>query len=329
MNRTFPTTRLRRNRSTGFIRKLVSENKIDTSDLIYPMFLIDGKNKIEQIDSMPGIVRHSLDNFLKEAEEVYRLGVPAIAIFPNIEASLRDAEGSEATNREGLVPKAVREIKKHLPELGVMTDVALDPYTNHGHDGLLSDSGYILNDETVKVLCEQALVCAEAGADIIAPSDMMDGRVGEIRNRLDLNHLNLTLIMAYSAKYASKYYGPFRDAVGANNTLKGDKKTYQMDPANSDEALHEIALDLSEGADMVMVKPGLPYLDVIKRVKDKFDVPVFAYQVSGEYSMHKAAIDKGWVDKEVIFESLMCFKRAGATGILTYFAKEFAQLQNN
>ncbi len=329
MNRTFPTTRLRRNRSTGFIRKLVSENKIDTSDLIYPMFLIDGKNKIEPIDSMPGIVRHSLDNFLKEAEEVYRLGVPAIAIFPNIEASLRDAEGSEATNREGLVPKAVREIKKHLPELGVMTDVALDPYTNHGHDGLLSDSGYILNDETVKLLCEQALVCAEAGADIIAPSDMMDGRVGEIRNTLDLNHLNLTLIMAYSAKYASKYYGPFRDAVGANNTLKGDKKTYQMDPANSDEALHEIALDLSEGADMVMVKPGLPYLDVIKRVKDKFDVPVFAYQVSGEYSMHKAAIDKGWVDKEVIFESLMCFKRAGATGILTYFAKEFAQLQNN
>ncbi len=329
MNRTFPTTRLRRNRSTGFIRKLVSENKIDTSDLIYPMFLIDGKNKIEPIDSMPGIVRHSLDNFLKEAEEVYRLGVPAIAIFPNIEASLRDAEGSEATNREGLVPKAVREIKKHLPELGVMTDVALDPYTNHGHDGLLSDSGYILNDETVKVLCEQALVCAEAGADIIAPSDMMDGRVGEIRNRLDLNHLNLTLIMAYSAKYASKYYGPFRDAVGANNTLKGDKKTYQMDPANSDEALHEIALDLSEGADMVMVKPGLPYLDIIKRVKDKFDVPVFAYQVSGEYSMHKAAIDKGWIDKEVIFETLMCFKRAGATGILTYFAKEFAQLQNN
>lgn len=329
MNRTFPTTRLRRNRSTGFIRKLVSENKIDTSDLIYPMFLIDGKNKIEPIDSMPGIVRHSLDNFLKEAEEVYRLGVPAIAIFPNIEASLRDAEGSEATNREGLVPKAVREIKKHLPELGVMTDVALDPYTNHGHDGLLSDSGYILNDETVKVLCEQALVCAEAGADIIAPSDMMDGRVGEIRNRLDLNHLNLTLIMAYSAKYASKYYGPFRDAVGANNTLKGDKKTYQMDPANSDEALHEIALDLSEGADMVMVKPGLPYLDVIKRVRDKFDVPVFAYQVSGEYSMHKAAIDKGWIDKEVIFETLMCFKRAGATGILTYFAKEFAQLQNN
>ena len=329
MNRTFPTTRLRRNRSTGFIRKLVSENKIDASDLIYPMFLIDGKNKIEQIDSMPGIVRHSLDNFLKEAEEVYKLGIPAIAIFPNIEASLRDAEGSEATNREGLVPKAVREIKKHLPELGVMTDVALDPYTNHGHDGLLSDSGYILNDETVKVLCEQALVCAEAGADIIAPSDMMDGRVGEIRNRLDLNHLNLTLIMAYSAKYASKYYGPFRDAVGANNTLKGDKKTYQMDPANSDEALHEIALDLSEGADMVMVKPGLPYLDVIKRVKDKFDVPVFAYQVSGEYSMHKAAIDKAWIDKEVIFESLMCFKRAGATGILTYFAKEFAQLQNN
>ena len=329
MNRKFPTTRLRRNRSTEFIRKLVSENKIDTSDLIYPMFLIDGKNKIEQIDSMPGIARHSLDKFLKEAEEAHRLGIPAIAIFPNIEPSLRDTKGSEATNREGLVPRAVREIKKQLPELGVMTDVALDPYTNHGHDGLLSDSGYILNDETVKILCEQALVCAEAGSDIIAPSDMMDGRVGEIRNQLDLNGHNLTLIMAYSAKYASKYYGPFRDAVGANKTLKGDKKTYQMDPANSDEALHEIALDLSEGADMVMVKPGLPYLDVIQRVKDKFDVPVFAYQVSGEYSMHKAAIDKGWIDKEVLFESLMCFKRAGASGILTYFAKEFAQLQNN
>ena len=328
MNRKFPTTRLRRNRSTEFIRKLVSENKIDTSDLIYPMFLIDGKNKIEQINSMPGIARHSLDKFLQEAEEAHRLGIPAIAIFPNIEPSLRDTKGSEATNREGLVPRAVREIKKQLPELGVMTDVALDPYTNHGHDGLLSDSGYILNDETVKILCEQALVCAEAGSDIIAPSDMMDGRVGEIRNQLDLNGHNLTLIMAYSAKYASKYYGPFRDAVGANKTLKGDKKTYQMDPANSDEALHEIALDLSEGADMVMVKPGLPYLDVIQRVKDKFDVPVFAYQVSGEYSMHKAAIDKGWIDKEVLFESLMCFKRAGASGILTYFAKEFAQLQN-
>ena len=329
MNRKFPTTRLRRNRSTEFIRKLVSENKVDTADLIYPMFLIDGKNKIEQIDSMPGIVRHSLDKFVKEAEEVHKLGIPAIAIFPNIEPSLRDAEGSEATNREGLVPTAVREIKKHIPELGVMTDVALDPYTNHGHDGLLNDKGYILNDETVKVLCEQALVCAEAGADIIAPSDMMDGRVGEIRNRLDLEHLNLTLIMAYSAKYASKYYGPFRDAVGANKTLKGDKKTYQMDPANSDEALHEIALDLAEGADMVMVKPGLPYLDVVRRVKDRFDVPVFAYQVSGEYSMHMAAINRGWMDKEVLFESLVCFKRAGASGILTYFAKEFAQLRNN
>ena len=329
MNRKFPTTRLRRNRSHEFVRRLVSENKIDTSDLIYPMFLIDGKNRVEKIDSMPGIARHSLDKFIKEAEEAHNLGIPAIAIFPNIEPNLRDAVGSEATNRGGLVPRAVIEIKKRLPDLGVMTDVALDPYTSHGHDGLLNDSGYILNDETVKILCEQALVCAEAGADIIAPSDMMDGRVGEIRKQLDFNNFDLTLIMAYSAKYASKYYGPFRDAVGANNTLRGDKKTYQMDPANSDEALQEVALDLSEGADMVMVKPGLPYLDVVRRVKDKFNIPVFAYQVSGEYSMHKAAIEKGWMDKGVIVESLICFKRAGANGVLTYFAKEFAQLQNN
>ena len=293
------------------------------------MFLIDGKNRVEKIDSMPGIARHSLDKFIKEAEEAHNLGIPAIAIFPNIEPNLRDAVGSEATNRGGLVPRAVTEIKKRLPDLGVMTDVALDPYTSHGHDGLLNDSGYILNDETVKILCEQALVCAEAGADIIAPSDMMDGRVGEIRKQLDFNNFDLTLIMAYSAKYASKYYGPFRDAVGANNTLRGDKKTYQMDSTNSDEALQEVALDLSEGADMVMVKPGLPYLDVVRRVKDKFNIPVFAYQVSGEYSMHKAAIEKGWMDKGVIVESLICFKRAGANGVLTYFAKEFAQLQNN
>ena len=306
----------------------MSENKIDTSDLIYPMFLIDGKNKIEQIDSMPGIVRHSLDNFLKEAEEVYRLGVPAIAIFPNIEASLRDAEGSEATNREGLVPKAVREIKKHLPELGVMTDVALDPYTNHGHDGLLSDSGYILNDETVKVLCEQALVCAEAGADIIAPSDMMDGRIGAIRQALESEGYTNTQILAYSAKYASAYYGPFRDAVGSGGNLSGGNKySYQMNIANSDEALHECALDLNEGADMIMIKPGMPYLDVIRRVKVELKVPTLAYQVSGEYAMHCAAFNNNWLNRDsAIMESLVAFKRAGADGVLSYFAKQAAEI---
>ena len=325
MNRKFPTTRLRRNRSTEFIRTLVSENKIDTSDLIYPMFLIDGKNKIEQIDSMPGIVRHSLDNFLKEAEEVSKLGIPAIAIFPNIEPTLRDDEGSEATNREGLVPKAVREIKKHLPELGVMTDVALDPYTSHGHDGLLSDSGYILNDETVKVLCEQALVCAEAGADIIAPSDMMDGRVGHIRSILDEAGFINTQILSYAAKYASGFYGPFRDAIGSK--LAGaTKSTYQLDPANSDEAIREVELDILEGADMVMIKPGMPYLDIVHKVKNTFNIPTFVYQVSGEYAMIMAAIKKNWLDSDkVIMESLLSFKRAGANGILTYFAKDIAK----
>ena len=322
MNRTFPTTRLRRNRSTGFIRKLVSENKIDTSDLIYPMFLIDGKNKIEPIDSMPGIVRHSLDNFLKEAEELYKLGIPAIAIFPNIEASLRDAEGSEATNREGLVPKAVREIKKHLPELGVMTDVALDPYTNHGHDGLLSDSGYILNDETVKVLCEQALVCAEAGADIIAPSDMMDGRVGSMRSSLEENGFKDTMIMSYAAKYASSFYGPFRNAIGSGKLVEPkNKKSYQLDFANSNEAMHEIAMDIAEGADMIMVKPGLPYLDIVNRAKSEFKIPTLVYQVSGEYSMLWSAIKSGILNEEdSILEPMLCFKRAGADAIFTYFA---------
>ena len=292
------------------------------------MFVIAGQNESHPVESMPGINRYSIDNLVKEAEEVYKLGIPAIAIFPNIEQSLRNPDGTEATNENGLVANAVRALKKQIPELGIMTDVALDPYTSHGHDGLINDKGYVLNDETVEALCKQALVCAEAGADIIAPSDMMDGRIGAIRTGLDSNHFDLTLIMAYSAKYASKYYGPFRDAVGANATLQGDKTSYQMDSANSEEALHEISLDLSEGADMVMVKPGMPYLDIITRVKNEFQVPVFAYQVSGEYAMHMAAIEKGWLDKSVIIESLICFKRAGARGILSYFAKEIAKELN-
>ena len=328
MERKFPTTRLRRNRSSDFVRKLVRENHICSDNLIYPMFVIAGQNKSHPIESMPGINRYSIDNLVREAEEVYKLGIPAIAIFPNIEQSLRNADGTEATNENGLVANAVRALKKQIPELGIMTDVALDPYTSHGHDGLINDMGYVLNDETVKALCEQSLVCAEAGADIIAPSDMMDGRIGAIRTCLDSNQFDLTLIMAYSAKYASKYYGPFRDAVGANATLQGDKTSYQMDSANSDEALHEISLDLSEGADMVMVKPGMPYLDIITRAKNEFQVPVFAYQVSGEYAMHMAAIEKGWLDKSIIMESLICFKRAGARGVLSYFAKEIAKELN-
>ena len=328
MERKFPTTRLRRNRSSDFIRKLVRENHICSDNLIYPMFVIAGQNESHPVESMPGINRYSIDNLVKEAEQVYKLGIPAIAIFPNVEQSLRNPDGTEATNENGLVANAVRALKKQIPELGIMTDVALDPYTSHGHDGLINDKGYVLNDETVEALCKQALVCAEAGADIIAPSDMMDGRIGAIRTGLDSNHFDLTLIMAYSAKYASKYYGPFRDAVGANATLQGDKTSYQMDSANSDEALHEISLDLSEGADMVMVKPGMPYLDIITRVNNEFQVPVFAYQVSGEYAMHMAAIEKGWLDKSVIMESLICFKRAGARGVLSYFAKEIAKELN-
>ena len=324
MVRKFPNTRLRRNRSSENIRRLVGENYVSVSDLIYPIFVVDGKRQVIPVSSMPGINRHSVDELVKEADEVHRLGIPAIAIFPNIDPAVKDAQGKEATNRNGLVARAVRAVKASVPELVVITDVALDPYTTHGHDGLINDNGLVLNDETVQVLCEQAIVCAEAGADIIAPSDMMDGRIGQIRNELDTNHFDSTSIMAYSAKYASKYYGPFREAVGAGELL-GDKKGYQMDPANSDEALQEVSLDLAEGADMVMVKPGLPYLDVIRRVKDKFQVPTFAYQVSGEYAMHMAAIEKGWLDKSVISESLMSFKRAGANGVLSYFAKVFAQ----
>ena len=322
----FPTTRMRRNRRDAFSRRLTRETELTTSDLIYPVFVIEGKNAREPVVSMPGIDRLSIDELVRDAELFAELELPAIALFPNISDALKTADGREACNPDGLIPRAVAAVKAAVPELGVVTDAALDPYTSHGHDGLIDDEGYVLNDESIEVLCEQALVCANAGADVIAPSDMMDGRVGAIRGQLDAGGLIHTRIMAYSAKYASGYYGPFRDAVGSASSLgKGDKATYQMDPANSDEALREIALDLDEGADMVMVKPGMPYLDIIRRVKDRFGVPTFAYQVSGEYAMHMAAIANGWLDERVILESLLCLKRAGADGILTYFGKRIAE----
>ena len=325
MSRMFPATRLRRTRARDFSRRLVREHTLTADDLIYPMFVIEGSKQREPVASMPGIDRLSIDELLKDAERAQRLGIPAVALFPNVGADLRDLNGTEAWNPEGLVPRAIQALKAALPELGVITDAALDPYTSHGQDGIIDDSGYVLNDRTVEALARQALVCAAAGADVIAPSDMMDGRVGAIRSALDrAGHLN-TLIMAYSAKYASGYYGPFRDAVGSSTTLgKGSKATYQMDPANGDEALHEIALDLQEGADMVMVKPGMPYLDIVRRVKEEFGVPTFAYQVSGEYAMHMAALERGWLDRKVVLESLLCFKRAGADGILSYFALDVA-----
>jgi len=304
----------------------VRENRLDASDLIYPMFVVDGKSTRQRVDSMPGIERYSVDELVRECEQVYALGIPAIALFPKIEPSLKTPDGAEAWNPSGLIARAIRAVKDALPELGVITDAALDPYTTHGQDGIIDADGYVLNDETVVALRRQAQVCAAAGSDVIAPSDMMDGRVGAIRAELDVHGFQLTQIMAYSAKYASAYYGPFRDAVGsAANLGKANKFTYQMDPGNSDEALHEIALDLDEGADMVMVKPGLPYLDIVRRVKDEFGVPTFAYQVSGEYAMHMAAIERGWLADAVILESLLCIKRAGADGILTYFAKRAAQ----
>ena len=322
----FPTTRMRRNRRDAFSRRLTRETELTTSDLIYPVFVIEGKNAREPVVSMPGIDRLSIDELVRDAELFAELELPAIALFPNISDALKTADGREACNPDGLIPRAVAAVKAAVPELGVVTDAALDPYTSHGHDGLIDDEGYVLNDESIEVLCEQALVCANAGADVIAPSDMMDGRVGAIRGQLDAAGLIHTRIMAYSAKYASGYYGPFRDAVGSASSLgKGDKATYQMDPANSDEALREIALDLDEGADMVMVKPGMPYLDIIRRVKDRFGVPTFAYQVSGEYAMHMAAIANGWLDERVILEALLCLKRAGADGILTYFGKRIAE----
>ncbi len=326
MQRSFPTTRMRRNRYSDFARRLVRETELTAADLIYPIFIVDGENARDPVASMPGIDRLSIDNLLDEARRAYEAGIPMIALFPNIDQSLRTAEGEMAWHPDGLVPRAVRALKEALPDLGVMTDAALDPYTSHGQDGIIDESGYVLNDVTVEALCRQAKVCADAGADVIAPSDMMDGRIGAIRNTLDEGGYINTQIMAYSAKYASAYYGPFRDAVGAAATLgKGNKKTYQMDPANSNEALHEIALDISEGADMVMVKPGQPYLDVVRRVKDEFGVPTFAYQVSGEYAMHMAAINNGWLADEVIEESLICIKRAGADGILSYFALRVAE----
>ncbi len=324
----FPTGRPRRLRRDAFTRNLVRENLLTAHDLIYPVFVLSGQQRREAVASMPGVERLSLDLLLPVAEECVKLGIPVMALFPVINGSLKTWDGKEATNPDGLVPRVVRELKKRFPELGVMTDVALDPFTTHGQDGLLDDNGYILNDETVAVLVQQALCQAEAGVDIVAPSDMMDGRIGAIRAALESSGAIHTKIMAYSAKYASAFYGPFRDAVGSSSNLgKADKKVYQMDPGNSDEALREVAMDIAEGADMVMVKPGMPYLDVVRRVKDEFKVPTFAYQVSGEYAMLKAAAINGWLDHDaVMMESLLAFKRAGADGVLTYFALDAARL---
>ena len=323
----FPMGRPRRLRRDSFTRNLVRENALTTHDLIYPVFVVDGQQRREPVAPMPGVERLSLDLLLPVAEECVKLGIPVMALFPVIDASLKTPDGSEAFNPEGLVPRVVRELKKRFPELGVLTDVALDPFTSHGQDGVLDENGYILNDETLEILVQQALTQAEAGVDIVAPSDMMDGRIGAIRAALESQNLIHTRIMAYSAKYASAFYGPFRDAVGsAGNLGKADKKTYQMDPGNSNEALREVAMDIAEGADMVMVKPGMPYLDVVRRVKDEFGVPTFAYQVSGEYAMLKAAALNGWLDGDaVMMESLLAFKRAGADGILTYFALDAAR----
>ena len=327
MRRTFPSTRLRRNRFATFSRNLVRENSLSPFDLIYPVFILDGSGKEKQeIGSMPGQYRMRIDSLLEEVDELSALKIPAIALFPNVESSLKSLKGEEAHNPEGLVPRAVRAIKERFPEMGIICDGALDPYTTHGQDGIINEDGYVLNDETVNALRLQARCNAEAGADVIAPSDMMDGRVAAIRTELDTHNLINTLILAYSAKYASGYYGPFRDAVGsAGNLGKANKFTYQMDPANTDEAIHEVRMDIEEGADMVMVKPGMPYLDIVRRVKHELQVPTFAYQVSGEYTMHKLAIDSGALNEAVILESLLCFKRAGADAILTYFAKEAAQ----
>ncbi len=328
MNPSYPNTRPRRLRRDKFTRDLVRENRLMPSDLILPVFVLDGHGREEPVPSMPGVVRRSLDKLLPVAEECLRLGVPVMALFPVIDPSLKSADGREATNPGGLVPRVARELKERFPDLGVLTDVALDPFTSHGQDGLLDDKAYILNDETVEVLVRQALVQAEAGVDIVAPSDMMDGRIGAIRQALEAKGLIHTRIMAYSAKYASAFYGPFRDAVGsAGNLGKADKKVYQMDPGNSDEALREVALDIQEGADMVMVKPGMPYLDIVRRVKDTFHVPTFAYQVSGEYAMLKAAAANGWLDHDAaMMEALLAFRRAGADGVLSYFALDAARL---
>jgi porphobilinogen synthase len=315
-------------RRDDFTRNLVREHALTAHDLIYPVFVLDGERRREAVVSMPGVERLSLDQLMPVAQECVTLGIPVMALFPVIDASLKTPDGREAFNAGGLVPRVVRALKKEFPGLGLMTDVALDPFTSHGQDGLLDDTGYILNDETTEVLVRQAMTQAEAGVDIVAPSDMMDGRIGAIRRELEARRLIHTRIMAYSAKYASAFYGPFRDAVGsAGNLGKSDKKVYQMDPGNTDEALREVALDIAEGADMVMVKPGMPYLDVLRRVKDEFHMPTFAYQVSGEYAMLKAAAQNGWLDHDaVMMESLLAFKRAGANGVLTYFALDAARL---
>ena len=323
----YPAVRMRRMRRDPFSRALMRENTVTASDLIYPVFVLDGENQRQRVASMPGVERLSIDLLLKLAEEAVALGIPVLALFPMVDASFKTYDGVEATNPDGLIPRAVRALKKEFPQLGLMTDVALDPYTTHGQDGLPDENGYIVNEKTIAMLTRQAMAQAEAGVDIIAPSDMMDGRIGAIRVALEEKEFIHTRIMAYSAKYASAYYGPFRDAVGsALNLGKANKASYQMDPANSDEALHEVATDLAEGADMVMVKPGMPYLDIVYRVKTEFKVPTFVYQVSGEYAMHMAAIQNGWLSEAVILESLTAFKRAGADGILTYFAVRAAQL---
>jgi porphobilinogen synthase len=324
----YPASRPRRLRRDAAIRALVREHEVQARNLILPVFILDGQNQVQDVSSMPGVQRLSIDKLLPVAEDCVNLGIPVLALFPVIDQSLKTPDGREATNPQGLVPRAVRELKQRFPQLAVLTDVALDPYTSHGQDGLLDESGYILNDPTVAVLREQALVQAAAGVDIVAPSDMMDGRIGSIRTALESQGHVHTKIMAYSAKYASAFYGPFRDAVGsAKNLGKSDKKVYQMDPANTDEALREVALDIAEGADMVMVKPGMPYLDIVRRVKDEFRVPTFAYQVSGEYAMVKAAAANGWLDHDaVMMESLLAFRRAGADGVLSYFARDVARL---
>jgi len=328
MTASFPTTRMRRNRRHDWSRRLVRENTLTPDDLIWPVFVRDGSGEVEPVASMPGVNRLSVDQVAKAAGEAKSLGIPAIALFPQTPPHLKDDEGSEATNPDNLVCQAIKAVKDAHPDLGVICDAALDPFTSHGHDGVIRDD-YVVNDESVDILCRQSVVQAQAGCDVIAPSDMMDGRVGAIRAALDAEGFDHVQIMSYAAKYASGFYGPFRDAVGSSAALKGDKKTYQMDPANTDEALREVALDIAEGADMVMVKPGLPYLDVARRVKDTFGVPTFAYQVSGEYAMLRGAIDNGWLDGgRVILEALMSFKRAGCDGVLSYFAADAARRLN-
>jgi porphobilinogen synthase len=324
----FPATRMRRLRASDFARRLVRESMLTPADLIYPVFVLEGSGQHEAVPSMPGIERKSIDLLVAEARELQALGIPAVALFPVIDGGRKSLHAEEAYNPDGLVQRAVRELKSALPELGVITDVALDPYTTHGQDGIINEAGYVVNDETTEVLVRQALSHAAAGADVVAPSDMMDGRIGAIRAALEEARHSNTLILAYAAKYASAYYGPFRDAVGsAGNIQGGNKFSYQMDPANSDEALHECALDLQEGADMIMVKPGLPYLDIVRRVKDELQVPTLAYQVSGEYAMHMAAFEHGWLAREAVtLESLLAFKRAGCDAVLTYFARDAARL---